>query len=45
MNKVIEKAKTIIISLISYEVASKKFGFRLYSKKFIDNQVNRYTHI
>ncbi len=38
MKKVIKTAKTVLASLTSYDAASKKFGYRLYSKEFIDNQ-------
>lgn len=38
MKKVIKTAKTVLTSLVSYDAASKKFGYRLYSKEFIDNQ-------
>lgn len=40
MKKLIKLVKFGFNRLTSYQAASKKFGYRLYSKDFIENSLN-----
>jgi hypothetical protein len=38
MKRISNLVKRVFASLTSYDAASKKFGYRLYSKEFIESQ-------
>lgn len=40
MKKIAKIAKIVLKRATSYKAVSKKFGYRLYSKEFIDNSIN-----